>query len=124
MDKLIEEFPFLADGRRNWADQAPTGWFKLFVSHLPEIKAIIENEMTSDFEIICIKEKWGTLRIYTNETSESLEKVLRAIEHESEYTCIECGAPATCITEGWIVPLCNHCASKYSCATMPIRRKN
>lgn len=63
------------------------------------------------FRFTQIKEKYGTLRLYTNWVVGDLDKVLLKYEHMSEDICIGCGAPATKVSLGWISPWCDNCAS-------------
>ena len=59
-----------------------------------------------------IKEKYGTLRWYDNGNTGSGYDIISKYARLSEDTCIKCGKPATHMTEGWIMPLCDECDAK------------
>lgn len=103
-------------------DDMPIGWRKAFGEQMcEELKEALdkcelsdkEKEWYGDWYPIQIKEKYGSLRFYPSWSTEDIEKILLKYERLSEVTCIECGAPATKYTVGWISPYCDKCASKY-----------
>jgi hypothetical protein len=137
---LVDRYPFLLPTNR-WTgkvaddydfsytelDAMEDGWRAAFGLHMcEEIKEEldkIENEQSrSSYRIMQIKEKYGSLRWYTNWTTDGLEKVIAKYEAESCRTCCKCGAPATKISLGWISPWCDECAErvKQCDALMPI----
>ena len=61
------------------------------------------------FHIIQIKEKWGSLRFYVIGGTMKLYEIIGKYEELSRHICIECGAPATQISRGWISPYCDDC---------------
>lgn len=57
-----------------------------------------------------VKEKWGTLRFYTEGTLEMLERIELA-EQQSAVTCEECGVPGEMRMGSWCRTLCDRCYS-------------
>ena len=128
--RLVKQFPFLLP-RNIFTDKTPEDycythtlldllpdtWYKAFGEDLCKDlkKILIEDGLLDDFRIEEIKEKYGTLRIYTNFTSDKIDEVLRKYEDLSMMTCICCGKPATHYnTSGWINFVCKNCAEKDS----------
>lgn len=56
-----------------------------------------------------IKEKFGTLRVYSSGGDEFCSGVIAMAEVMSSLTCEECGMPGKTRGEGWIVTLCDDC---------------
>ena len=89
---------------------------KAFVSDLEEVitkHGVKENIFgETDFHIDDVKEKFGSLRMYSN-APEEWNDHLDAWEYISAHTCIVCGKfPVFTNTTGWICPVCEECASK------------
>lgn len=94
----------------------PIGWLNTFGEPMcEEIKnELIKINKLNDFRIEDIKEKYGTLRIETNFTTEGLEKIFKKYEELSMLTCIHCGRPTKYITKDWINYICEECAKKHT----------
>ena len=118
--KLIEQYPFLLPHNRqtdevdkdyNYSytelDSMPIGWRKAFgIDICNEIKRALEKDirLLSEYRITQIKEKYGTLRWYSNFTTKELSEVIDKYERLSSHTCIVCGKEATKISKR---PRCN-----------------
>ena len=87
-----------------WLELIPQGWVKLARQMLDEITLINPN-----YEIIDMKEKWGKLTVYGWYEDEPTYEIIRKYEELSAQTCCKCGAPATKISTGWILPWCDEC---------------
>ena len=124
--ELLERYPWLRRYNRitdEWMydgstelDDMPDGWRAAFGEQMCEE---LNNEiLTWDkvvqerFRILQIKEKWGGLRFYVMSGSAKLYEIIGKYEELSRHTCIECGAPATKISRGWISPYCDKCAQE------------
>lgn len=129
--KLGEKYPFLIlrtdywtdrvlpedeiDYEHTWWDDIPEGWAKAFGEQMCDelLEILKEGDYVDEYQIIQIKEKYGMLRIYSNGVPENISdkhhEWLRKYEELSEKTCINCGAPAVCMTKGWIMPVCQSC---------------
>lgn len=120
--ELVETYPFLIP-RNVWTDEIidnedeftvldmmPEGWRKAFGEQMcAEIKDALTESELRDYRVTQIKEKFGTLRWYGNFYTEPLRDILARYEEKSMWTCIQCGAPATRVTTGWIAPYCDAC---------------
>lgn len=85
------------------------GWFDL-IWRLSE--DLDKMDLPESFSILQVKEKFGTLRFYTDgETEESGNRVDEA-EEESGRTCERCGKPGERRGGGWIRTLCDKCHAK------------
>lgn len=94
-------------------------WKNRYLIRLFKLYDSWDNEKKQQFNFTDIKEKFGSLRIYTSvHTDDRLENIA---ENISEYTCAECGKePRTedgkrviWTTGGWITNLCKDCVRKY-----------
>lgn len=59
-----------------------------------------------------IKEKFGTLRVYTNATDSYCDGVIAMAESMSAHTCEVCSRPGKQTNTGWIKTLCDECKSQ------------
>lgn len=99
----------------SWEEYIPAGWYKAFgeemLNELNEI--LVRFDFEDEYEILQIKEKFGSLRWYDadipNEAFEEHSAWLEKYEKKSIKTCISCGEPATYLAKGWIVPICETC---------------
>ena len=70
----------------------------------------IWREAPDQIEYTQIKEKFGTLRVYTNMTDTFCDGVIAMAESMSATTCEQCGLPGKARNDGWIITLCEKCA--------------
>lgn len=129
---LCEKYPFLKwygdplyvgysedheiDYTYTWEDEIPLGWRKAFCPQMwDELLEILKKaNYVNDFRFVQIKEKYSSLRLYSNGAPSSIFEEIMAwemkYEHLSETVCIDCGAPATHMSTGWINFICKECA--------------
>lgn len=68
---------------------------------------------TENFEIVQVKQKFGTLRVYAHNTSPRIKALIQEAIAESRSTCEMCGAPGKLFQNtGWWVTLCAACAPR------------
>ena len=60
-----------------------------------------------------IKEKFGSLRFYTNSSDAAISALIDFAESMSQRTCDMCGNPGKSTGEDWIVTLCDACFNKH-----------
>lgn len=72
----------------------------------PELKEVVEPIVAQ------VKEKFGGLRCYTDNTDKYIDGILATIESLSYHICEECGHPGQLRREGWYKTLCNDCNTK------------
>lgn len=102
----------------------PDGWVKAFISDLRKELSDAVGYYVNDFEVFQIKEKYGVMRLYwgwkdRDYTSEEeldlknitteVDKIISKYEKISKNTCVVCGKPATKMTTGFIMPMCDYC---------------
>lgn len=64
-----------------------------------------------DGNISQIKEKFGTLRLYTEcpaQIDDAIEDVIAEMEQKTSKVCNQCGEPATTTTKGWFTYVCDN----------------
>jgi hypothetical protein len=100
------------------------GWFELLKDLIEEIKGILEKMgsfMAIDlddgipFKVDQVKEKYGTLRFYTNWTTDEIGAAIDRAEDRSGITCDECGKPGKLGKRGgWMATNCKECFDSYN----------
>ena len=94
-------------------DAMDKGWRKTFgIQICKEIKSALlkhGRKALYKYRIMQIKEKWGELCWYDHYSTEEIFNIIRKYEDISRHTCIDCGAPATKMSTGWICPYCDNC---------------
>jgi len=108
--------------RVNWS--FPKGWNQIvddlcgtIQDYIDNTKKNIDGEWQYPYQIEClqVKEKFGSLRFYTNYHDDTVEGMISFAEYLSLHTCQECGSRENIgRTEGWIVVLCEDCKDKTS----------
>ena len=135
---LMAEFPRIFRWARPHGSHLSTGWVELVRELLRDLDAMLPDSQA--FEVLQIKEKFGTLRFYWRLDGEHMvnadlhlpqgprrieiapdgagelftkirQRVAQA-EKQSEEVCELCGAPGTLDTKGGWKVRCPNCASK------------
>ena len=108
MAKVIEQF-------KNCEYEVPKGWRGLcqeLAIKLDKILDTLSEEERENYELLQVKEKFGSLRWYDNWHNEEMYQLIRQYEHKAERTCCVCGKMATKVTLGWTIPFCDECIRK------------
>ncbi len=106
------------DEYTSWLEDLPKGWYKAFGEQMADDlnEVLVKYDYVDEYRIHQIKEKFGSLRWYDGgylpEMRDEYLAVLNRYEVLSENTCISCGEPATHMTTGWTIPLCDECDKK------------
>jgi len=109
VERLYE--PYWADGREPYFE-CNNGWLGILAKLARKFKYADEP-----VQVYQIKEKFGTLTIYTDSYTPQMQEWLTAATKASESTCENCGNPGalgvrnywwsvrcdTCKPEGWVV---------------------
>ena len=94
-------------------DDMPDGWRRAFGLRMCEDlrNALIDDNDLDRWRIVQMKEKYGELRLYDNghKIGSTVPMIIDRYAKLSVITCIQCGAPATRVTTGWISPYCDKC---------------
>ena len=123
--KLVKRYPWIAPvdwfGNRvkeysfTMYDDIPIGWKRAFGKIMLEEyrKVLIRHHYLKDFQWVQVKEKFGTLRLYSNGAPEDVLALESKYDYISGFFCISCGRMnSPILTDGWIEPLCEECYNK------------
>ena len=123
--KLVKRYPWIAivDWHRNKVkdysytmyDFVPIGWKRAFGKIMLEEyrEVLIRNHYLNDFQWMEVKEKYGTLRLYSNGAPREVLKLESKYDYISGFFCISCGRiNSPVLTDGWVEPLCEDCYNK------------
>jgi hypothetical protein len=70
------------------------------------------KETTPQLQFVQVKEKYGTLRLYTNYVDDYIDGVVNMAESMSAHTCEICGVPGKITGISWYHTLCRRCAKE------------
>lgn len=101
-----------------WGFECGDGWFNIIDRLCSNIQHHVDwaqlqkekygrGEGCTQVVAVQIKEKFGTLRFYTNGGDEQIYGMIRMAESMSAVTCEECGNPGTTRSGGWVRTLCD-----------------
>ena len=123
-EEIIAKYPKIFEdyqgnpGKVNWYG-VPTGWLPIIDKLCGCIQSYIDyhTRYTKDgvikpTQIKCtqMKEKFGGLRFYADNTDDIIEGMIDMAEYMCESTCQDCGSEEDLgITSGWISILCRNC---------------
>ena len=103
----------------DWGIECGDGWFRLLDELCNSIQQYIDRVRRYEdgkkirpeqVEAIQVKEKFGTLRFYTNGACPEIEGMIFMAECMSAKTCESCGSiTRVSQTKGWISTLCEDC---------------
>ena len=94
--KLIERFPKMFRGIYKpmtetamcWGFECGDGWYDIIYKLCEDIEKM---KLPEEFEVMQVKEKYGTLRFYTSGSTDEIEDRIDKAEQESAKTCEWCG---------------------------------
>jgi hypothetical protein len=114
-DKIFNEFPEFFTNKKDIRNSAMgfgfecrDGWFDLvynlckrihtfyttkYIGHGPD-KEIYHHVVPPYFEVLQVKEKWGSLRFYITGAPMEVHDMIHEAEHQSFYICEICGKRA------------------------------
>jgi hypothetical protein len=107
--RLVSEFPDLfADYGKSpqescmaWGCEHSDGWFNIILSLCRSISSHIKNSKEGvEFKFTQVKEKFGTLRVYTYGGDDYIEGVIAMAESMSALTCEVTGEPGQMCAKG------------------------
>ena len=116
--KLVEKFPALFVGSTYpltvslmaFGCECGDGWYGIIEDACEAIAKHCEEQKIEDFAFMQIKEKFGSLRMYSNIEDEFISEVIGKAESKSGETCEKCGNAGTQNSSGyWISTLCESC---------------
>jgi hypothetical protein len=93
-----------------WGLECSDGWYWLIEKLCEMLQWDIDHNKHNQIEATQVKEKFGTLRFYTNNQDEKQAGMIALAEYMSGYVCERCGeTKGVTQTKGWIVTLCQKC---------------
>lgn len=121
-NSMCERYPFLKmwdededDYSVTWRDCVPFGWIHVFDLMCDEILSEIEGtDLMYKFHFVEVKEKFGELRIYTDNSTPRIDRIIDEWSFLSGFVCEECGNPNVRIMTGWVTPICYKCWAKHN----------
>jgi hypothetical protein len=108
IEGLTAQFP-LSCKHLDYAEVAQ-GWKDLVFSLLSTIEFELQNTPNNqEYEVFVsqIKEKFGGLRVYINNSNNFIDGAIRMAEGLSYKICERCGSPGHCRKGGWVRTLCD-----------------
>lgn len=119
---LLDRFPFLYREYylpkdktcMCWGFCVGKGWFQVIWDLSLAIEKELELKPNSEFAVVQVKEKFGGLRYYIENSSPAIENLIVEAEKLCNITCSECGSPkGKKVTEGFYrYTLCDNCEVK------------
>jgi hypothetical protein len=108
--KLLDKYPKLYDQKHFWGFECGDGWYDL-IDHLSGAITAYTNPQT-EFEVFNVvvsqvKEKFGQLRFYADNTDRVVDGMIWLAEHMSGKTCETCGNRGEMRGGPWLVTLCD-----------------
>lgn len=128
--KLLDKFEFfypetgIQESLMSFGFECADGWFDLIWKLCENIEKELEKEEPKEktkhllkgrghFEVVQVKEKFGTLRFYSHGSTDKIHELIQEAENKSEVTCEGCGNPGERRNmNNWIKTLCSKCAKK------------
>jgi hypothetical protein len=103
---FIEEYVIMSLITREYAKElVGKGWSQLIDE--------LFNILPEDSEVMDVKEKWGSLRIYVYNVPDKTYELIKTIEDRSSKICESCGKDSTIqLIQGWMRSLCQECCDK------------
>ena len=120
-DKLYAKYPKIFVQRKLpmtqtcmcWGIETGDGWYWLIDNLCEVLQWDIDHFKDPQIEATQVKEKFGTLRFYTNGENDEQGGMISLAEFMSGSICENCGSTEDVTqTKGWIVTLCKKCLKK------------
>jgi hypothetical protein len=94
------------------------GWWKTIEEYFDKIQDLLDSgteEQLSPFEVLQVKEKYATLRVYYYGGNDAIEALVEELEDACDNTCETCGKSPAKVYEShmWYKTLCEECGNSY-----------
>lgn len=125
MNKLLKKYPKLFDWIKLYREEYPNapiypiefgiecgkGWYWLLDNLMDSITSYCKNNNKEFPKVVQIKEKFGGLRFYANDTDSNIDGMIWFAEDLSYNICENCGSTDNVeqTKGGWISTLCETC---------------
>lgn len=123
-EEIIAKYPKIFEdyegnpGRVNWYG-VPDGWLPVIdklcgsiQNYIDNVSRYIDGKRVKPKQVTCtqMKEKFGGLRFYADNTDEVVEGMISMAEFICDNKCQDCGSEEDLgLTSGWISVLCRSC---------------
>lgn len=120
-----------------WGIECPDSWYTILDCLCWKIQDCVDNPPKSfingkwvgdevkQVEAVQVKEKFGTLRFYTNSGNKVIEELISMAEALTSCTCAKCGSNDNVkCTGGWVTYLCEKCMKESGCIPWEEVEKN
>jgi len=116
LDKqLCEKYPKLFADRNSpmtetamcWGFDVGDGWYDLIEILCGSIQGYIDSNNIPQITVSQVKEKFGSLRFYTNGSDDLITGMVWMAEHMSCRVCETCGKPGKFRGKGWFYTACD-----------------
>ena len=109
---------------KNIGTSVPDGWSGIVMEFVVKLRELLSEDLAegekSAFQVLQLKEKFGTIRLYYGFTSEEegveekVKSLVNNLELESGSVCLDCGSrdEVEQTNTGWIATLCKKCREK------------
>jgi hypothetical protein len=108
-DELIKKYPKAFNSKYgDFYFECSDGWHDIIEPIIVEMQKYNEKQ-TDEFEMIYpmqVKEKFGTLRFYTNACVDEIDTLINKAEKTSHTVCETCGKPGELISARWLYTAC------------------
>jgi hypothetical protein len=117
--KLFETYPKIFFGKDKsimeslipFGFECGDGWYTLIYELCNQLQFDTDHNGYPQIEVIQVKEKWSTLRFYTNNANDFQHGMISFAEAMSAKICEDCGTNMNVSRNktGWIATLCPEC---------------
>jgi len=119
--QLLNDFPEFFKHREDpmtslmaFGFECADGWHQLIHDLCEDINDHYRGDIPTDFYVVQVKEKYGSLRFYTTGTTQEVLDLIHKAELASYSICEDCGQPGQYRDKlGYIQTLCDTCLDKY-----------
>ena len=121
-DKLYEKYPKIfrqkdlpmTETCLCWGLECGSGWYTLIDKLCGYLQFHIDHNKHPQIETVQVKEKFGTLRFYTDGADDFQNGAIGFAESMSAEICEDCGSTDNVTrTTGWIMTKCAKCLAEY-----------
>lgn len=106
---IIKPDPELKNNLMAFGFDCGEGWYPLIHELLNKIQDIADRDGI-DLQVVQIKEKFGSLRVYMNWETDEVSNLIEAYERKSVTICEVCGKPGELKRDrGWYSTTCAVC---------------
>lgn len=114
--KLFAAYPLLFPGNRDihsscmgFGFECGDGWFFIIDKLCSSIQNYVTNNKKPQPVVVQVKEKFGTLRLYIEDSDQLIDGMIWFAEDISGVVCELCGRPGKLNKNGWIACRCDSC---------------